>query len=65
MMFQVHWNYAKTVLNTLNINNSLGAKGYHLRHCLEYGYMNLWRIPIGYASEQPIEALNKTYGDIF
>ena len=49
--------YTSRVLNTLNINPSLGAKGHYLGHCLEY--MDLWRIPFDYASEQPIEALNK------
>ena len=50
------------MLNTLDINHSLGAKGHYLGHCLEY--MELWRIPIGYVSEQSIEAMKKTYGDI-
>ena len=52
----------KAVLNTLNINARLGAKGHYLGHCFDY--IELLRIPVGYINEQSIEALNKTYGDI-
>ena len=54
------WTHTRTLLG---IAKSLGAKYHYLSHCFEY--MTLWRIGIGYCSEQSIESYHKTCSMVF
>ena len=54
------WTYTRTVLG---VTSSLGTKYHYLAHCVEY--MRLWRILIGYISEQSIESYHKRCSMLF
>ncbi len=58
--FHKQWLYSSKVLY---IDQSLGAKYHYLCHCIQY--VKLWRLPIGYISEQSIEAFHKTCSNVF
>ena len=54
------WIFSKRVLG---IKRGLGAKLHYLGHALEY--VRLWRIGIGYISEQSIEGYHQTCSRVF
>ena len=49
--------------NLFNISSTLGTKYHYLRHCIDY--MRIWRMGIGYNSEQSIENFHKTCTMVF
>ena len=57
--FEKQWMYTSQIMG---IDTSLGAKYHYLSHCV--AYMDLWKIPLGFLSEQSIEGANKVYGNI-
>ena len=54
--FDKQWKHSKKVLV---IKKTLGAK----HHCVEY--MSIWRMPIGYISEQSVESFQKLCQSVF
>ena len=54
------WTHARSLFSCAA---SLGAKYHYLSHCVEY--MRLWRIGIGYISEQSVEGFHKTWSLVF
>ena len=58
---ETQWNYTSPVLNALNTSTSLCANHHYLWLCGEH--KELCHVPMGYVSEQSIEALNTTSGD--
>ena len=58
--FDKQWKYSAVILN---VPISLGTKYHYLHHAIEF--MEIWRIPIGYVSEQSIESFHKTCSMVF
>ena len=54
LKFDEQWAHSKKILG---IHKTLGAKQHYLYHAIEYMY--IWKIPLGYISEQSVESFKK------